>query len=87
MHRVKVATGPLLNLVGLDEQYARAEEEEGQKVEGGVVAGAGDFLFGGPGGLEDEDGFGEGEDAGGLEEGVGAEEGNEGRVAEDGGED
>lgn len=52
-----------------------------------MVACAGYFFLGCPGGLEDEDGFGEGEDAGGLEEGVGAEEGDEGRVAEDGGED
>lgn len=87
MDRVEMAAGALLDLVGLDEQDAGGEEEERQQVEGGVVAGAEGLFLWGPGGLEDEDGFGQGEDAGGLEEGVGAEEGDEGGVAEDGGED
>lgn len=36
MDAVEVAVGPLLDLVGLDDEHAGAEEEETQQVERGV---------------------------------------------------
>lgn len=87
VHGVEVAGGPLLDLVGLDEQHAGGEEQEGEQVEGGVGARAELLVLGAGGGLEDEDGFGQGEDAQGLEQRVRAEERDEGRLAEDAGED
>lgn len=82
-----MARGPLLDLVGFDEEDTCGEEQEGEQVEGGVVARADDLFFGGPGRLEDEDGFGQDKHACGLEERVWAEEGDQWRVAEDGGPD
>lgn len=49
--RVEVAGGALLDLVGLDEQHAGGEEQEGEQVEGGVGAGAGGLFRRGPGRL------------------------------------
>lgn len=87
MDAVEVRVGPLLDFVGLDDEHARAEEEEAQQVERGVQTGADFLLVGGPGRLEDQDGLGQSENAGGLEEGVRTEEGYQGRIAEDGGPD
>lgn len=87
VHGVEVAVGSLLDLVGLDEQYAGGEEQQRQQVEGGVGAGAELLVLWGGGGLEDEDGFGEREDAERLEERVWAEERDEGVLGEDAGED
>lgn len=87
MYGVEVAGGALLDLVGLDEQDAGGEERKGEQVEGGVVARADELFLGGPGRLEDQNGFGEGEHAGGLEERVWAKERDEGRVAKDRGPD
>lgn len=84
---VEVARGPLTDLVGLDEEDAGGEEEEGDEVQDGMPAGAAGLLGGGPGGLQDEHGLGEGEHAEGLEERVRAEERDQGRVAEDAGPD
>lgn len=84
---MKVAAGSLSELVGLDDDDAGGEEEEGEEVEDGVEAGARDLFVGGPGGLEDQDGLGEEEDTGGLEERVWTEEGDKGWVVEDGGPD
>lgn len=87
VHAVEVARGPLADLVGLDEQHAGGEEDEGEQVQPGVPAGAAGLVGGGPRRLQDEDGLGQGEHAEGLEQRVGAEEGDEGRVGEDAGPD
>lgn len=50
-------------------------------------AGAGDFGLGRRGRLQDQDGFGQGEDAEGLQERVRAEERDEGILTEDAGPD
>ena len=59
------------DLVRLDDADAGGEEDKGEQVQRGVGAGAGDLVLGCAGGLEDQDGLGEGEDAEGLEERVG----------------
>lgn len=83
---VEVAGGALPDLVGLDDEHAGGEEEEGQQVEGGVGAGAGGLVGRARGRLEDQDGLGQDEDAGRLEERVRAEERDQRpRVLEGGG--
>lgn len=76
-----------LTFVRLDNQHPGRENNEGQKVERGVGAGANHLLAGRPCRLEDEDGLCQDEHAEALEERVRAEERDEGRVLEDGGPD
>lgn len=87
MDAVEVRAGTLLELVGLNEQPAGGKAEKAEQIERGVEAGARLLFLGGPGGLQDENGLGEGQDAGGLQERVRAKEGDQGRVGEDGGPD
>lgn len=70
-------------LVDEDDGGAGGEAEEGEEVEAGVGDLAAAFGGGRPGGLEDLDGEGQGQDAEGVEQWVRGDEGEEG-VQEDG---
>lgn len=79
---VRVGVGGAV-LVDEDDGGAGGEAEEGEEVEAGVGDLAAAFGGGRPGGLEDLDGEGQGQDAEGVEQWVRGDEGEEG-VQEDG---